>query len=258
MELHVPDYLLTFNAMTRAALLGAVLTLIWYGAVRSPLPRREWLTTAGILTAGLLVWFAVARYLGQQNLYWAPNNPDLPTIQFGILVPILLGLVLIVRSGRMSRFVDALPLSWLVGVQAYRTLGAIFLLLWFGGHLPWQFAVPAGVGDVATGVLAIVAAVMVSRQAPGAHRAVYAWCLFGIADLVIAVSLGALTSPGRTQLLALDNPNMLVTAYPLVMIPTFAVPLSIILHGVCLWKLRRLAGVPYETSRHSREGGTPA
>ena len=258
MEPHVPEYLITFNAATRVVLLGAVLALIWFGAMRSLLPRREWLTTAGILTASLLVWFAAARYLGQQNIYWTPNSPNIPIIQFGILIPVLFGLALILRSARMRRFIDVLPLSWLVGVQVYRTVGAIFLILWLGGHLPWQFALSAGVGDVATGLLAIVVAGMVAREAAGAHRAVYAWCLFGIADLVIAVALGAMTSPGRTHLLALDNPNMLVTAYPLVMIPTFAVPLSIILHGICLWKLGRLSDVSHRSYRHSREGGNPA
>ena len=240
MEPHVPEFLLTFNAATRVVLLVAVLSLIWFGAARLPLPRRERLMTAGILTAGLLGWFTIARYLGQQNVYWAPDNPTFPTIQFGILVPLLLGLVLIARSARMARFVDALPLSWLVGIQAYRVLGAVFLVLWIDGHLPWQFAIPAGAGDVATGLLAVIVAAMVAREAVGAHRAAYAWCLFGIADLVIAVGMGALTSPGRMHFLALDEPNMLVTAYPLVMIPTFAVPVSIILHGICLWKLRRL------------------
>jgi len=39
-------------------------------------------------------------------------------------------------------------------------------------------------------------------------------------------------------LFAFDAPNLLVTAYPLVMVPTFAVPLALILHGLVLWRLR--------------------
>ena len=151
----------------------------------------------------------------------------------------MIGLVLLTRSARIARLLDALPMSWLVGVQFYRVLGGVFLVLWSAGYLPWQFALPAGIGDIATGILAVVVAGMLASKASGAHRAAYAWCLFGIADLVVAVSMGTLTSPGRTHFVALDAPNMLVSAYPLVMIPTFAVPVSIILHGVCLWKLRR-------------------
>jgi hypothetical protein len=47
-----------------------------------------------------------------------------------------------------------------------------------------------------------------------------------------------MTSPGRAHLLA-GAPNLLMTAYPLVMVPTFAVPLALMLHGLVLWRLRR-------------------
>src|SRR5262249_37403127 len=45
--------------------------------------------------------------------------------------------------------------------------------------------------------------------------------------------------PGRAHLLAFDAPNLLMTAYPLVMVPTFAVPLALMSHGLGLWRLRR-------------------
>ena len=50
--------------------------------------------------------------------------------------------------------------------------------------------------------------------------------------------MGAMTSPGQAHLLALEAPNLLVTAYPLVMLPTFAVPLALMLHGLVLLRLR--------------------
>jgi len=36
----------------------------------------------------------------------------------------------------MADLIDAIPLSWLVGVQFYRSLGIMFLILWADGHLP--------------------------------------------------------------------------------------------------------------------------
>ena len=48
-----------------------------------------------------------------------------------------------------------------------------------------------------------------------------------------------MTSPGRAHLLAFETPNLLITSYPLVMVPTFAVPLALMLHGLVLWRLRR-------------------
>jgi hypothetical protein len=105
--------------------------------------------------------------------------------------------------------------------------------------MPWQFALPAGIGDVTTGCLAVVVAVLLAQKAPGALRAAYGWCLFGIADLVVALTMEAMTSPGRAHLLAFDAPNLLISSHPLVMVPTFAVPLALMLHGLVLWRLRR-------------------
>jgi hypothetical protein len=107
------------------------------------------------------------------------------------------------------------------------------------GRLPWQFALPAGTGDVATGIVAVVVAAQLAQNAIGARRATYAWSFFGIADLVVAITMGAMTSPGQPHLLAFDAPNLLMTAYPLVMVPTFGVPLALMLHGLVLWRLRR-------------------
>lgn len=240
MELAIPDYLFTFNTVAGAMVLASVLYLIWFGAARRLAPRSEHITTASILSVGLLGWFVLAEFIGRQNIYWAPNNPVIPTIQFGLLIPLTIALVLLLRSVRVARLIDAIPLSWLVGVQFYRALGFMFLVLWSDGYLPWQFALPAGIGDIAAGVLAVVVAVMIVRKVSFAHSAAYAWCLFGIADLMVAVTMGTLTTPGRIHLVALDAPNWFVSAYPLVMVPTFAVPVSIILHVMCLWKLRRM------------------
>jgi hypothetical protein len=154
----------------------------------------------------------------------------------------------------MAKIVDATPLSWLVGAQAYRALGAIFLILLGMGQLPWQFALPAGCGDFLTGVLAIAVATIAGSGSASGRKAVYTWNVFGILDLVVALGMGFLTSPSPLQLLAFNHPNLLVSRYPLVMIPAFMVPLSLILHGICLWKLQRMAQpstdlpvVPYRT-----------
>jgi hypothetical protein len=243
MELQIPAYLYGFNAAAQSVVLASTLLLIWFGVARLPTSQRERVTTGSLLSFGLLGWFALAYALGRQNVYWVPDNPTVPTLPLGILAPVIIGLVLMMRSARIARLIDALPLSWLVGVQFYRVLGGVFVVLWSAGRLPWQFALPAGIGDIATGILAVVVAGMLARSAAAAHGAARAWCLFGIGDLVVAVSMGALTSPGSIHFMALDAPNLLITAYPLVMIPTFAVPLSIILHGVCLWKLHRLRAV---------------
>ena len=97
--------------------------------------------------------------------------------------------------------------------------------------MPAEFALPAGIGDVAVGLLApFVALMLVRNGAERAWPAVVGWCALGITDLVVAVTCGFLTAPSAFQQLALDDPNAAITSYPLVLIPTFAVPVSIVLH----------------------------
>jgi hypothetical protein len=47
-----------------------------------------------------------------------------------------------------------MPATWLVALQVYRVLGAVLLVNWARGAAPGIFALPAGIGDVITGLLA--------------------------------------------------------------------------------------------------------
>jgi hypothetical protein len=177
--------------------------------------------------------------LGSANAYFATGEDAVPTVLFGLLIPLTVAAFGVRLSQRISSLVSAIPLPWVVASQVYRIGGGIFLVLWADGRLPWQFALPAGIGDVTTGCLALVVAALLAQRSPRALRATYSWCLFGIADLVVAVAMGGMTSPGRAHVLALDAPNLLISSYPLVMVPTFAVPLALMLHSLVLWRLRR-------------------
>jgi hypothetical protein len=235
----VPEYVVAFEAAMRPLVAAIALSLIWIGASRMEGPAQSRYIIAGALSVVLIAWLAVAQYLGSANVYFAASEYAVPTVLFGLLIPLLTAAVGFRLSGRIASLVSAIPLPWIVAAQVYRIGGGIFLVLWADGRLPWQFALPAGIGDVMTGCFAVVVAVLLVQKAPGALRAAYGWCLFGIADLVVAVTMGAMTSPGRPHLLAFDAPNLLISSYPLVMIPTFAVPLALMLHGLVLWRLRR-------------------
>lgn len=58
--------------------------------------------------------------------------------------------------------------------------------------------------------------------------------------LCVAVACRFATSPSPVQLAAFDHPNELIAAFPLVLIPTYLVPVPILLHLVSLAKLRRM------------------
>ena len=185
-----------------------------------------------------MAWLFAALLPSWFELYRGSSS-GLPTIQYGFLIPIIVGVVLFRQWRTFRRAIDAIPQDWIVGVQVYRVVGFIFLMLCARGSLPGLFAWPAGAGDTLVGLLAPVVGIAYAHRSPHAATWVRAWNLLGIADLIVAVATGFLTSPSRFQMFAFGAPNELIAAFPLVMIPVFLVPLSILLHLASLEKLRR-------------------
>ena len=176
----------------------------------------------------ILVW---------QGAYTATTT-SLPTIQYGIFLPIIAGVALYWGSPFVRQIIAAVPQSWLIGIQFYRTLGVNFLILYWAGQLPGLFALPAGIGDVIVGLTALLIAWTYRKSEAPPSSVVRSWNSFGIADLTVAVATGFMTSPSALQFAAFDLPNQMITDFPLVLVPVFAVPLSILLHLASLAKAR--------------------
>lgn len=123
----------------------------------------------------------------------------------------------------------------LILLNLWRLVGVVFLMLMANGQMPALWVLPAGIGDVVVGVLAPWIARHVETAA-GRRRAIL-FTLFGMADLVVAVGLGIMTSPGPAQLFHTTPTSELATRFPLVLVPTFLVPLAFMLHVSSLWQL---------------------
>ncbi len=239
MNVTIAGHLVSVAVVVRIFVLSAILLGLWAGLRRARIDGWVRVTTWLGVAIPLMVWLLIVLHLAQAGVFRPRPGVAAPALPLAIAIPVVIGLVLLTRSGAVAAAVDAAPLSWLVAIQVYRVFGANFLVLWAAGRLPGAFAIPAGIGDVLVGLLALPVALYVQSGARGGQFAAYAWNLLGLTDFVVAIGTGFLTTPGRFQALALDRPNTLLGAYPLVMIPAFTVPLSLILHGLSLWQLAR-------------------
>jgi hypothetical protein len=231
-------------------------------------PIDLWLATAGAVTlvVGFVVFFLFRSWpqrrialvalggwlgldiaLGAFGLFAAASGRTIPGIVAGIFVPFIAGLWLLGRTRGVDQFP---PLARLIGCQVYRVAGAVFLLAWARGLLPGAFALPAGIGDLCVGASAPFVASRVNLQREGWHKSAVVWNVAGLTDLVVAVTLGALTSPSSFHPGALGSPGYLTSRLPLVLVPVFAVPLSALLHVVTFRRLRA-------TSERSAEDASP-
>jgi hypothetical protein len=196
------------------------------------------------LTATLLVlWFAFAITASVFHLYRAaPYEPPL-ALGIGALTPVAVFLAWFALSPGFRAFLMSLNLRTLILVQSWRVIGFTFVVLACYRMLPWLFAAPAGLGDMAIGVTASYAAFSLAN--PARRGTFIRWQVLGMLDLVTAVSLGALSgiiSPHGV-------PASLMTVLPLSIIPTFGVPLYLILHIISIAQARRWPATEHPSPR---------
>ena len=195
--------------------------------------RRRWAIGSAIVFAAWLV--GVVLLAGNGFFGFDVRPRGIPTA----LAATLGAGYLLLLSRTFRAIIAAIPQHWLIGIQTFRILGGVFLVRYFQGELPGLFAIPAGVGDVVTGIFAPIVAYWWFAGKPYARAAAIAWNLFGVADLVDAVAIGALTAGGGGGIV-----------FPIVLIPIYGVPRAVLIHSYSLIGLFR------RTSRHPAAGDT--
>ena len=236
----VPEFQLVSRTVTRPLTHAVILYGLWIGLSRTGFEFgqrvRIWLFVAIPFT----IWLAAVWIMAVDGVFVArPGVGGPPLIPIAIFLPVLLFVPILLTSARIGEILDATPPSWLIGLQLYRVLGGVFLVAWAQGRLSSIFALPAGIGDVTTGLFALPIAYYLAAGGRGGREAGVLWNVFGLVDFTIAVGIGILSSPA-VQLIVPDRPSIGAGTYPLVLIPTFAVPSSIILHALSLRQLTRI------------------
>ncbi len=179
-------------------------------------------------------WFAGAVALGAAGVFETRiDEPPLALIG-AVLAPTALFAVAFAVAPSVRAWTRSLDLALLTLPHAWRTVGFVFLVMWFVGVLPGAFAAPAGFGDLAIAVAAPFVAAALILKWSGAIRAA-AWLhVLGVADFAIAVAAGVSGVGGAKDTLALTDP---MTAFPLVLIPAAAVPLLLATHVMALVRI---------------------
>ena len=194
---------------------------------------------AKLTTRLIFVWFLFSLTASALHIFRTePNQPPLP-LGLAVLIPIAIFVIWSAVSQPFRQFLLSLNPSTLTIVQAWRIAGFVFLVLYAYKILPGDLALPAGWGDIAIGATAPFVALKLAN--PDHRKGFILWQLLGITDLVSAVGLGT-----TAQLI---NPHGIapsaMTVLPMSLIPTFAVPLFMILHFISIAQARQWQEQPY-------------
>ena len=229
-----PAYLWAIIIAGPTAVAALTCIVLYGGAMRAGLGRKRAALLGGGAAAVFGGWVTASAVIAGHG--WFRTLPWFPVAVAGYL-----GLLLALRRIPVVARALAAPgmVSRLELPHAPRVIGVAFLLYLALGHLPALFALPAGLGDVAAGIAAPLVA---RRLAQGTGRRAALWFnAFGMTDLVVALTLGALTG---FQLLNVSPSSAPITELPLALIPAATVPLFFALHVTAVSALARVPRTP--------------
>ena len=188
----------------------------------------------------LILWFLTIVILGSRGAFVRPTGSLPIPILLAIALPIASFLTAFRISNQFREWVLRADLRWITGVQAWRIVGFVFLELYMLNLLPGYFAWPAGLGDMAIAAAApFIVASLIRDPGYVNSKRFLVWNVLGILDLVTAVTLGGL-GPFLFPDVAITAGSLMVRL-PLSLIPTFFVPVFILLHLTALFQRKRSA-----------------
>jgi hypothetical protein len=195
--------------------------------------RRTKFITAGVLA----VWLALVFELGEAGAFVRqPGSIPVPII-IGVIAPLIVFLAAYRLSELFHQLVMTADLRLMAGIQAWRFAGLGFLALYAHGVLPGFFAWPAGLGDMAIGLTAPwVIMALIQRPDFKDSPLFIGWNVFGMLDLVSAITTGAVSS-GLAPGIVGSATTAPMALLPLVLIPAYLVPLFFMLHLATLFQV---------------------
>jgi hypothetical protein len=246
-----PAYVWALTIGGPTAIAAAACIALYGGALRAGLGRRRAALLGGAAAVLLAGWYTATAVIAGHGWYdTRPGQvPWLPVAAAGSLGALLA----LTRIPVVARALTAPGMaSRLVLPHAFRVTGVFFLLYLALGRLPALFALPAGLGDIAAGIAAVLVAL---RLAQGAGRRAGLWFnAYGLTDLAVGITLGALTGYGLLHVTPSTAP---IGELPLALVIAADVPLMIALHITCLVTLARAARPAPSSVGSLISGATP-
>jgi hypothetical protein len=212
-----------------AAIMVATLSIV----MGRDMARR--LTLAAVLSG----WFVIVVILAATRVLHYEHGIGSPGLGLAVVVPIVLMWVAVMRVPWLREGLERAPLAILAGVNVVRILGVSFVILYAKNRLPAPFAPAAGWGDIVAGLAAVPVAWLAHRRGSGWRGTLLAWNVFGLADLIDAIGLGVLSSPGPLRRIFAEPGADLMSTLPWLLIPGFLVPLLTWTHLAIFYRLMK-------------------
>ena len=227
----MPVWAIVLFILSFILMLGMIANPFRKAALASGMTAKQ----SGMVRTGILLfyllWLAYASVLALTGVFDVNALP--PRVMALTFVPLLVILFGIVgNTGLFKKLLRSMSLESMVFMHVFRVEGIFFLLLAWYKILEPGFAISAGVGDILTAIVAIPVARAVAKNKSWSGKAVIAWNILGIMDIVTLMTIatvGAIKSqaPGGGEM----------TTFPFSWFPAFAPATILFLHAMVFRKL---------------------
>lgn len=210
--------------------------LLFFAAVAWCLFWSYQATRRGWFVALLVVLGAVHTVLAARGVY--TNTSAFPPPQLVLIGPVLLalGVCVVLPTGRA--WLRALPLFALTAVHVLRIPVELVLHDAYGaGLVPRAMTYDGTNFDILSGISAALLLPWLRSARPPGRAVLIAWNVLCLALLLNVVGTAVLSIPSSVQRMSFDQPNVLVTAAPWVLLPAVLVPVVLWAHVAALAQL---------------------
>ncbi len=204
------------------------------GAIKANLDSEKvtWVFRSVFIFYG--IYFIYVFVMSQTGIFLENTVP--PKVIFFTILPLFLFFMLVVSNLKIYKtIVQNASLESLVWLHIFRFIGIFFIIVYFYGAIPKNFAYVGGFGDIAIAFTSIFVAKAISLKKHYAKILTFVWNIFGILDI-----LSVLTTAIITTKLSIETGSQSViemAKFPFVLIPAFAGATIIFLHITIFRKL---------------------
>ncbi|MEM6431853.1 MAG: hypothetical protein AAF708_21630 [Deinococcota bacterium] len=218
-----------FPATTIVTIILVAVSLGIWTSVSAAISAQQKSVGVGVFF-GLSVWFVIAVAMSHSNYLFRGDTPI-----YILIIP--LSIAILVSVGLLSfpsfrKLIAETSQIALIAPHMLRIVGFSFLILGELNYLPKEFTIPAGYGDIISGVLVLPVIYLILKQGQWVRSAIVTWNIIGIADFVGAFIAGPRFIP--THLSTFAQPYALNY---FTVIPIFVVPLFVVTHIYSIYKV---------------------
>ena len=190
---------------------------------------------AKVLLSFTSTWLVVQAILAVGGFFQKFDVMPPRTFAFGPLPFFILTIAYLI-VGR--KFLDQLPLAVLTWIHIIR-IPVECCLLWLSQHglVPVEMTFEGRNLDILSGLSAPIIYFFAFRNGQVNRKLLIVWNIVALSLLSNIVTIAVLAFPSRFQSIGLEHPNIAVTYFPFVWLPSIIVPIVFFCHVVSLYRL---------------------